>query len=158
LLSLATREPIVLVLDDLHWADADSLLLLQFIAPRLRGAAILLIGSYRDVEVRRGHALVATLANLAREGHCERIELRGLDPAGVESMIEALAGVRPDPLLAASGGRMTDGNPFFVRELTRLLADQGRLGEAPEEDASLALPQGVRDVIGRRLNTLSAAC
>lgn len=158
LVRLAAGEPLVLFLDDLHWADADSLLLLQFLAPRLRGAAILLVGAYRDVDVRREHALAGTLASLAREAHCERVELRGLEPAAVAAMMESVAGVRPAPALAASVGRMTDGNPFFVRELTRLLADQGRLDETPEEDGSLTLPQGVRDVIGRRLNTLSSPC
>jgi DNA-binding winged helix-turn-helix (wHTH) protein/tetratricopeptide (TPR) repeat protein len=158
LVRLAAGEPLVLFLDDLHWADADSLLLLQFLAPRLRGAAILLVGAYRDVDVRREHALAGTLASLAREAHCERVELRGLEPAAVAAMMEFVASVRPAPALAASVGRMTDGNPFFVRELTRLLADEGRLDEALEEDWSLALPQGVRDVIGRRLNTLSIPC
>jgi len=71
--------------------------------------------------------------------------LRGLAPAAVESMIESLAGVRPAPALAASVGRMNDGNPFFVRERDCAPArGQGRLDEAPEEDAALALPQGVR--------------
>jgi DNA-binding winged helix-turn-helix (wHTH) protein/tetratricopeptide (TPR) repeat protein len=158
LVRLAEQTPLLLILDDLHWADADSLLLLQFVAPRIREAPILLIGGYRDVEVRREHALAGTLANLAREPHCQRIDLRGLDTPAIETMIETVAGTPMTAELARSIEHMTAGNPFFVRELTRLLAHEGKLDLSAAEDWSLVLPQGVRDVIGRRLDSISAAC
>jgi Predicted ATPase len=159
LLGLSAITPLLLIFDDLHVADADSLLLLQFLAPRLRTAAILVIGTYRDVDVRREHALASTLANLARESHCERLELRGLEVSAVESIMEAVAGIRPSAALAAMVRSMGDGNPFFVRECTAFVVDEGDLGDALDDgELSLRLPQSLPDVIGRRLNTLSTDC
>src|SRR5262249_43463261 len=74
----AAAEPLVLVLDDLHWADRPSLLLLEFLAHELEGARLLVLGAYRDVELDRTHPLEATLAALRRERTYERILLRGL--------------------------------------------------------------------------------
>lgn len=153
----AARTPRVIVLDDLHWADADSLLLLQFLAAPLRALPILLIGTYRDVEVRRTHPLGALLGALAREPHCDRIALRGFESGDVRNLIEGVAGVAPSPQLAESVFDMTEGNPFFVHEVVRLLAEQDRLG-SDDANLSLSLPQGVRDVIGRRLDSLSPEC
>ncbi len=154
----AARQPLVLVLDDLHWADADSLLLLQFLASALRAAPILVVGTYRDIEVRRGHPLGSLLGALAREPHCERIRLHGLSGDEVRLLIEGVAGETTTAEVAGSVYDMTEGNPFFVREMAHLLSEEGRLGGDDSAQLSFTLPQSVRDAIGRRLAALSAPC
>jgi DNA-binding winged helix-turn-helix (wHTH) protein/tetratricopeptide (TPR) repeat protein len=148
----AQQGPLVLVLDDLHWADEASLRALEFLAPALRNVALLVIATFRDVEVRRDHPLAKLLGALARQADCERIALRGLERGEVAELVEAVAGKAPSAELADTVHEMTEGNPFFVFELARLLAEGG-LAARP---SALALPQSVRDAIGRRLDALSA--
>jgi len=152
-------QPIVLVLDDLHWADKPSLLLLQFLARELRGARLMVLATYRDVELRRGHPLADALGELAREGLSQRILLRGLTDRDVARFIEITAGITPPEALVTAVYRETEGNPFFVNEIVRLLVADGRL-ERPEEvkSWSVTIPQGVREVVGRRLDHLSEEC
>ncbi|MEE8369997.1 MAG: adenylate/guanylate cyclase domain-containing protein, partial [Dehalococcoidia bacterium] len=152
-------QPIVLVLDDLHWADKPSLLLLQFLARELRGARLMVLATYRDVELRRQHPLSQTLAELSREGLSQRILLRGLTERDVARFIEITAGMSPPRALVEAVYRETEGNPFFVNEVVRLLVADGRL-ERPEEviSWSVTIPQGVREVVGRRLDHLSEEC
>jgi class 3 adenylate cyclase len=153
------RQPIVLVLDDLHWADKPSLLLLQFLARELRGARLMVLGNYRDVELRRQHPLAQTLGELARQQLSQRILLRGLTGRDVARFIEITAGISPPQALVDAVYKETEGNPFFVNEIVRLLVADGRL-ERPEEvkSWSITIPQGVREVVGRRLDHLSEAC
>jgi DNA-binding winged helix-turn-helix (wHTH) protein/tetratricopeptide (TPR) repeat protein len=150
----AQQGPLVLVLDDLHWADEASLLALEFLAPELRSAALLVIATFRDVEVRRDHPLSKLLGALARVPACERIALRGLEPSEVAALVEAVAGLAPPAQLARTVHEMTEGNPFFVFEVARLLGEPGM--EA--RPSALALPQSVRDAVGRRLDALSREC
>ena len=117
---------------------------------------MLLVASYRDVEVRRDHPLRSLLGALARQPHCERISLRGLEREEVSALIDAVAGVVPKPELVDAVTAMTEGNPFFVREMVGLLAEESRL--EGEEGGALTLPQGVRDAVGRRLDSLSQDC
>jgi hypothetical protein len=126
----AARRPLLLVLDDLHWADAPSLALLRFVGWELEGAGLLVLDVYRHTEVDRRHPLVATLADLTRGQHHRRLLLGGLDQQEVASFVALVAGVAPSPRLAAALHQQTDGNPFFVTEVVRLLASQGRLGHA----------------------------
>ncbi len=112
--SAARRQPLVLVLDDLHWADKASLLLLQFLARELGTDRLLLLGTYRDVELRRQHPLAEALAELARNPLCERILLRGLVRNDVARFIEATAGNVPADALVEAVFRETEGHPFFV--------------------------------------------
>ncbi len=156
----SAAQPLMLVLDDLHWADASSLQVLQFLARELRSAHLLLIGAYRDIDLRRDHPFAQTLGELAREPLCQRILLRGLDEADVQRYVEHGAGQPVSAGLVAAVHQMTEGNPFFVGEVVRWLASRGRL-TADEGDASawnLVLPQGIREAIGRRLSTLSEEC
>jgi DNA-binding winged helix-turn-helix (wHTH) protein/tetratricopeptide (TPR) repeat protein len=149
----AQQGPLVLLLDDLHWADEASLRALEFLAPGLRGAALLVVATFRDVEVRRDHPLSKLLGALARDPACERVALRGLEPTEVAALVGAVSGSAPSEELAHTVHEMTEGNPFFVFELARLLGEEGGLAERP---SALALPQSVRDAIGRRLDALSA--
>ena len=159
--SAARRRPLVLVVDDLHWADEGSLRLLEFIARELAGVRLLLIGTYRDVELSRRHPLSQTLAELTRERLFERLLLRGLNREDVERFIEATCGTSPPAELVNVVHVQTEGNPLFVTEVVRLLAQEGEL--SPErlsghEGWSIRIPEGVREVIGRRLERLSARC
>ena len=157
------RQPVVLVLDDLHWADTASLMLLQFVARELTGARVLLVGTYRDVEVNRQHPLAETLGELTRSagGGFERILLRGLNQEDVGRFIWVTSGMTPPPGLVDAVHRQTEGNPLFVTEVVRLLAQQGDLtgGQARDRESwEIRVPEGVKEVIVRRLNRLSLRC
>jgi len=152
------------VLDDLHWADKPSLLLLQFLARELtsiRSGRIMLVGCYRDVELTRQHPFFESLAQLSRSpaGRFHRIPLRGLDQAETARIIEATVGIQPSLEMAEALYSHTEGNPFFVTEVVRLLSESGELTvghtSSPE---GLRIPDGVREVIGQRLNRLSELC
>jgi DNA-binding CsgD family transcriptional regulator len=155
----AERQPLLVVLDDLHWADVPSVLLLQFLTQEIRSSRALVVGTYRDVEVDRSHPLAPALAALAREPGCRRMTLRGLRRPDVARLIEQTTGQAPSERLAGAVWQETDGNPFFVGEVARLLADEGAL-DNPE--AVLArhpwVPESVRAVVGRRLGRLPPAC
>jgi DNA-binding SARP family transcriptional activator len=159
--NLSRRRPLVLVLDDLNWADADSLQLLEFVSRELGEAAILLLGTYRDVELSRRHPLSQTIGELARESVFERLLLRGLSPVDVAGFIEASCSFAPDPALVRAVHAQTEGNPFFVREVVQLLLEEGVLAADAESSAerwSTRIPEGVREAIGRRLERLSDHC
>jgi eukaryotic-like serine/threonine-protein kinase len=148
-------RPLVIVLDDLHWADEPSLLLLKFVARHLADVGLLIVGTYRDVELGRHHPLAKTLADLGEIEQTRRVTLRGLDYGAIERFIEMTAGIEPPPALAAAVHEQTEGNPFFLGEVVRLLASEQRLDPDGRGDWELAIPQGVREVVGRRLDRLS---
>ena len=149
----AARRPLVLVFDDLHVADQPSLLLLQYFARALAEYPILVVGSYRPLEARRQPEVTEILDEIARHGH--RIPLRGLASDDVERFIESTFGVRAGHL-AEAVHRATDGNPFFVDEILRVLAAEGRLDERAA--GPIGIPDGVRGAIRRRLGPVSADC
>jgi eukaryotic-like serine/threonine-protein kinase len=154
LLAAARDRPLVIVLDDLHWADEPSLLLLRFAAKEVGSSGLLILGTYRDVELGRHHPLARVLGDISGGETSGRIPLRGLTVAAVERYIEMTSGGPAPPGLAEAVQEQTNGNPFFVGEIVRLLASEGRLtggGSAAE----LEIPQGVREVVGRRLDRLS---
>src|SRR3954467_15085107 len=154
LLAAARDRPIMVVLDDLHWADEPSLLLLRFAAREVGSSGLLILGTYRDVELGRHHPLARMLGEMSGIEGSGRIPLRGLSVAAVERYIEMTAGTPSPPGLAEAVQVQTDGNPFFVGEVVRLLASEGRL-TAGGSAAELQIPQGVREVVGRRLDRLS---
>jgi hypothetical protein len=146
----AARRPLVVVLDDLHWADLSSLRLLVFLARQLHDAAVLIIGTYRDVEVAAtDHPARPLLAELA--GQAELIQLTGLTPAETGQLIEKVCGERPQARLIQAVHDRTAGNPFFAQQIARLLAAQG----APLDRALVTgVPSAVGDVLARRLARL----
>jgi tetratricopeptide (TPR) repeat protein len=156
LITAAAERPMVLLFDDLQAADEPSLLLLQFVARELTGARILIVATYRDVEVSWRRSFASALAELNRAAATRRIELRGLNPDEVEPFIEAVTGVSPPPSLVAAIHHRTEGNPLFVAEVARLLASEGRLERS--EIGRLVLPEGIREVIRSRLDRLSSDC
>jgi class 3 adenylate cyclase/DNA-binding CsgD family transcriptional regulator len=162
LASLSRRRALLVVLDDVHWADAPSLRLLEFLAPELGDSRLLLIGTYRATELSRQHPLSNALGGLARAPHFTRINLTGLNAEEVEAFI-ATPGKRAPASLAKTLYDQTEGNPLFLREIVRFLEQRGALGAGLDaaEGAlppSIRIPEGVTEVIGRRLNFLSTGC
>ena len=155
--SASRARPIVVVLDDLHAADEPSLLLLQFLARELSDSRVVVIGAFRDVDPTLRDPLAAALAELAREPVTRRIELEGLVQENVAEFIRIIAGVQPSEATAVKIHEETEGNPLFVGEVTRLLLAEGALAEG-ERVGAIGIPQGIRDVIGRRLRRLSEEC
>ena len=157
--SLNSDRTVMLVLDDLHWADTPSLRLLEFLAPEFADNRLLLVGTYRANELSRRHPLSDTLGGLARVPHATRIHLAGLAADEVHEFIAAATGTRPPAWLAASLHTQTEGNPLFLREIVRFLEQQGVFRAALSAmPPAIRIPEGVKEVIGRRLNLLSAAC
>jgi tRNA A-37 threonylcarbamoyl transferase component Bud32/tetratricopeptide (TPR) repeat protein len=157
--NVSHAQPVVIILDDLHWADKPSLLLLQFVARELRDTHLLVLGTYRNTGLQAGDRLSQSLGELAREGLSERIVLRGLPEEEVARFIRMTTGVEPPSGLASTIYQQTDGNPFFVSEIVRLLVVEGRM-QRSDEPASTAIevPDAVRDVIARRIDHLPEDC
>jgi predicted ATPase len=118
LLAAASQErPLVLVLDDLHWAGAPELLLLKHLVRSAEPMRLLVIGTYRDTELSRTHPLTPILADVRREAGVERLSLHGLDDAAIETLVAAVARHELDaPLIALAHAvrRETEGNPLFI--------------------------------------------
>ena len=153
----AAARPLVLVLDDLHAADAPSLLLLQFVARELGSARVLVLGAYRDVDPLPGPLLAAMLTEVSREPVTGRLSLRGLSEEDVATYVDGTASEIASPELVVALHEQTEGNPLFVGEIVRLIAAEG----VPSGSAAgirPSIPQGVRDVIARRLTHLSDEC
>jgi DNA-binding SARP family transcriptional activator len=164
LVELAAYRPVCLVLDDLHWADGQSVALLGHAARIADACTLQVIVSFRDSDVGKDHPLSAVLADLRRVEGVERIALRGLAVTEVSEVMAAAAGHELDADALALAGeitRETDGNPFFVGEVLRSLVESGRLlyddrneRWSVDRSAPLGLPESVRDVIGRRVDRL----
>ncbi len=148
----AGEAPVLVVLDDLQWADEASLLTLAFVARALPDAGVVLLGTYRTTEVPHDELGTSRLADLI--GWSRRIELRGLAPADVRRLVEDRSSDgAPDEVIERIHSQ-TDGNPLFVSELLTLLGDEGRLDDVSAA-RELPLPEGVREAIGRRLAPLA---
>lgn len=155
--SASKQRPIVLVLDDLHAADAPSLLLLQFIARELSSTRVLLLGAYRDVDPLPGQPLNEMLAEVVREPATRRLSLGGLSEREVVEYVELTAAAIGSSALARALHQETHGNPLFVGEIVRLISVEG-VSCGFTASGHLVIPQSVRDVIARRLAHLSAEC
>jgi AAA ATPase domain len=135
----ARRHPVVLILDNLHWADTPSLRLLAFLAPELESGQVLVVGSYRDGELSRQHPLSNTLGELTRQPRFQRLRLHGLSHEDVGRFLEGVVGRAPAPELVAALHGQTEGNPLFLTEIVRFLVQEGVL---TPESASLPTPAG----------------
>ncbi len=151
--AMANHTPLVIALDDLHWADKPSLLLLQHVARDLSRLRILIVGNYRDTDITRQSALTETLAVLNRESGFERIVLRGLSRTEVAGYIRATANVEAKREVLDRIFEETEGNAFFLSEVVNLMAEEGTLTK--ESVSDIHIPDGVREALGRRLNRLS---
>ena len=155
----AQRSPLLLIFEDLHWADATSLRLFTFLAAEIDDCALLVVGTYRDTELSRQHPLFETLADLTRSPLCQRVELQGLSVRETEELaMAASCGAVSANFVSALHAR-TEGHPLYLVEMLRYLIGVRAPGNfaATGNEARLltTLPTGVREVIGKRLNRLS---
>lgn len=161
LVRAADEQPLLVVLDDLHWVDRPSVQLLRHVVMADRPMRVAILGTFRDSEVGAGHPLADLLAALHREGGVHRIPLRGLSDADLLRLLEQVAGhemtddgiALRDAVLAE-----TAGNPFFISEILRHLAETGVIYQQEDgqwsSDVDLraaGLPVSVKEVVGRRL-------
>ncbi|MGH9005214.1 MAG: ATP-binding protein, partial [Acidimicrobiia bacterium] len=162
LTSASATRPMVVVLDDLHWADTSALLLLRHLVRAEGASRLTIIGTYRAGELDRAAALTDTLASLRREPGVERVELDGLADTDVSALMESGAGHDLGDL-AGLGQQLrqeTGGNPFFVLELLRHLLESGWLfredgrWRARTDLAALGIPESLREVVGQRIGRL----
>jgi hypothetical protein len=145
LAEVARASRLLLVVDDLHWADRPTILVLRHLA-RTATPGLLVLATYQDTEVPPGSLLAATLADLRRAGVVESIRLRGLGLDDVAELLARLDRGRPRPGLARSVLERTGGNPFFVEEVLRHLAET--------EEGADGVPAVVREVLATRLARL----
>jgi tetratricopeptide (TPR) repeat protein len=141
---LAAGRPVLVVLDDLHWADEPSLRLLGFLARALAVEPVALLGAYRDTEASPGLHKIA--------GQAQQLALAGLAPDDVGALARELAGTALPPQVTAQLWERSGGNPFFVRELIRLLLAQGSWHQPAQ------IPASVAETLRRRLARLSTEC
>jgi class 3 adenylate cyclase/tetratricopeptide (TPR) repeat protein len=159
----AQGQPLLLVLEDLHWADESTVLLTEYLAPLLPEMPVLVLGTYRDLEVDLSHPLARVIGQLGRRRLVERVSLRRLSFDGVRTMLRALAGQPAPEHLVRMVDRETEGNPFFVEEVYLhlvesgvLLDEHGRVRPDVEVD-ELSVPESIRLVLGQRLDRLAAS-
>ncbi|HEY31751.1 MAG TPA: protein kinase [Dehalococcoidia bacterium] len=165
-LTNATKvQPLLIVLEDLHDSDKGTLEMLTHISRNLSGTRLMVVGTYRDVEVDRTHPLSAALAELRRVSTFGRVLLRGLNADEVRRMLESI--VRQDVPwgLAEAVHRQTEGNPLFVQEVVRYIVEEGLISReggqwraTRDTPLEMSIPEGLRDVVGRRLSGLSQEC
>ena len=166
LADLASRRPVMLVLDDLHWAEAGTLLLMRHLVVNEPVPQLLMLGTYRDTDLDRTHPLSGMLGELRRRPEVTRIPLDGLDAGEVTELMTQAAGhdlAEDGMALALAVQEETGGNPFFVGEVLRHLAESGAIvysggrWAAAGTDNDRLLPEGVREVVGRRVSRLGEA-
>jgi tetratricopeptide (TPR) repeat protein len=158
----AARRPMLLVFEDLHWADQATLSLLRHLGRSISVLPAIIIGTYRDDEIDIEGALAKTLNDLRRIHVLQELRMRGLPEDGVAQMLRALSEREPPGSIVNLIGGVTEGNPLFIEEIFRHLTEKGKLldsfGEFRREvEFSPAdVPQSVRLVIGRRLGELNS--
>ena len=164
---LSADVPLLIVLDDLHWAGKPTLTMLRHVFTNLTSGRVMFVGTYRDSDLVAGHPLIDTVAALRREPGVELISVGGLDDLEMIDLVEATAGHELNDRakdMAVLLRRESAGNPFFAYEILRhlvecgdlVLGDDGRWVIEKEFD-ELAIPQSVRDVVGQRIARLGEA-
>ncbi|MDP9332306.1 MAG: AAA family ATPase [Actinomycetota bacterium] len=159
---ISAAHPVVLVLDDVHWADKPSLVLLRHLLRSTTPMRLFVLATYRDTDLDRSHPLAEVLADLRREPGVERLDLQGLDEDEIAGLMTKTAGHdldAPGLELAHMLHTETEGNPFFVSEVLRHLVESGAIvqhdGRWTAGLEGIGIPEGIREVIGRRLSRLS---
>ncbi|UCD08025.1 MAG: protein kinase, partial [Dehalococcoidales bacterium] len=165
LANAASVKPMMVLLEDLHDADKGTLEMLSYVSRNLGNTRLLIVGTYRDVEVDRTHPLSAALAELRRVSTFGRVLLRGLSAEEVGRMLTGITGEEIPFGLAQAVHNQTEGNPLFVQEVVRYLTEEkllvragGKLVTSDATTIQMSIPEGLRDVIGKRLSNLSEEC
>ncbi len=162
LASATTEGPVVIVLDDLQWADAGSLQLLRYLVRVAPHAPILIVGTYRDTELERS-PLDDTLADLRRDDLFRRVVLHGLSTDELGEFLTKRIGSVPPPEFLGALSAETGGNPFFAGEVVAHLVESDQLGLVGDHWTTeisfdrLGMSEGVRDLLGRRMARLRRA-
>lgn len=144
------HRPLLVMIDDAHWVDEDTLALLSLAVDELVDAGVVFAVAYRSEEPSTG---VRRMIEVARRGLAIRLPLRPLDTPEVAQIVHDLSGSEPDVTMATTLRHRTSGNPLFVTQLVRLMVSEGRLDSKGVEDA---LPREVQDVLRRRFDRLPA--
>jgi DNA-binding SARP family transcriptional activator/tetratricopeptide (TPR) repeat protein len=154
LTTISARAPILLVLDDLHWAGRPTLLLLRHLARAPEPARLLILVAYRTEP--SGERVVDALADLRREGLVSQLDIGGLSERETAELVQARTGEAPSRAFARALHAETEGNPFFIEEIVRHLGEAGvRAGAAGATELQrFGLPEGVTQMIARRLDRL----
>ena len=160
----ARRQPLILVLEDLHWGEDSTLLLLRHIAHRIHEMPILVVGTYRDSELNADGPLARALEEFTRQRSAHPLTLKRLSDTEAETMLRLLSGQPPPAPLVQIMHHETDGNPFFLEEVYRHLVEQGKLfdergrwrSDLTAED--LDVPPSILLAVGRRLERLTDEC
>jgi tetratricopeptide (TPR) repeat protein len=164
LLGLANERGLLLVLDDLHWADHGTLAMLHYLVRQTRESRVMILGAYREAELDRAHPLQKSLVEWNRERLATRLPLGRLGIEGMSSMLAVMFGqeeVSPD--FARALFQETEGNPFFVEEVVKALIEHGQIYREGDrwqrhDVAELAIPQSIKAAVSRRLERLSEGC
>ena len=149
------KVPIVLMLDNLHWADSPSLSLLEFLSEELQRSRLLIVGTYRDVDARRKTPLLSMLGGLRPSADVQRVHLTGLPKAALREVAEQLCGLSLREPVLKTIYEQTDGNPFFAIELIRVLLEESGAGDIT---VPATIPAGVNEAISRRLVRFPDEC
>jgi predicted ATPase len=157
---LSASRPVVIVLEDLHWADGASIELLRHIVFTTSNIPVMLLLTFRDIELWPQHPFTQLLPSLRQSGKTRSIALKGLTSSDVELLIAGETPTAWSNRLAQTIHSETRGNPFFIEELLRHLEDEvqstrGGDWTASTELSEISIPEGVRQVVGRRLDRLS---
>ena len=158
--TLSEEKPLLLVLDDAHWADSGSLALMRHLSRRIRDKPILLLATYREIEIDEARPFREVLLDLNRERLARRLKLRRLSSQQTEDLLAAILEEEITPEFLEGIYRETEGNPFFIEEVCKDLVESGRLyyqdgsWHRPSMD-ELELPQSVREVVQARVSKLS---
>ncbi len=160
----AATSGVLVFLDDLHWADQGTLSLLHYLLRQTKNDRVFFLGAYREIELDRAHPLASSLVQWNREHLVTRFALDRLTAAETGAMLATLFGQKSvAPEFADALFRETEGNPFFIEEVVKSLIEQGQIHHDGREwqrgeVRDLAIPQSVKEAIGRRLNNVGAPC
>ncbi len=155
----AEQAPLLLVLDDLHWIDKPTLLLLRHLLRHPEPARLLVLGMARRVDLRDDHAAMELIRDLRREQRFDRFDVEGLSVAEADALVTARLDAAPSAAFVRGLREQTEGNPFFIEEALRALVESDVLrsgAQAPASAlASIGVPDSVADVILSRLRHVS---
>jgi len=151
LVRASRREPLLLCIDDLHWADRSSLLLLQYVLRELSGERVMILGTHRELATDPNETLASVVGDLRRHANARLLAVTGLPRGDVALLLREMLGpeAAEESVLDVVVAR-SQGNPFFVEQLCRHFAD-GAAQTTWQEAAAASLPPGIRELIGRRL-------
>jgi class 3 adenylate cyclase len=161
LAAVSARQPLLVVLDDLHWADAGTLAIIRQLLRSDRDGPLLIVGTYRDTDVDRTHPLAQSLHDLQREPGSIRVSLSGLERDSVGALIADRAGHAASEEFVDLIYDETEGNPYFAEEVLAHLVESGAVVKDVHGDwantvpvSDVGVPEGIRDALGRRLSRL----